>query len=249
MVEVESAEEKRSAEKKEIHGELFKVLSHPIRVKTVEILYENVELSYTEILNILKIDAGQLNFHLKNMYGLYEKTEGGNYILADKGKFAYRIIEEVKKIEGGEEVEAPAETNASVIKRALATIIDTSLFVGSPLLVILFLSIWFPFPRMDPLLITIFLMLLMFLSLIVHTAMEASTGQTIGKYILGIRVIKISGRKIDLPESTIRNVGKIYLLPIDLLAGLLFCRKKGYIRYACYIIKSKVVDIHKIKSE
>jgi uncharacterized RDD family membrane protein YckC len=243
MVEVESAGDKKS------NGGLFKILSHPIRVRTIEVLHENIELSYTEILNILKIDAGQLNFHLKNMQGLYKKLEDGNYILTDKGKFAYHIIEEVKKVEGSEEAEVVTEPKASILKRALAAIIDTSLFIGSPLLVILFLSIWFPFSGMDPLLLTIFLMLVMFLTLIVHIAMEASTGQTIGKYILGIRVIKITGRKIDLPESTIRNVAKIYLLPIDLLLGLLFCRKKGHIRFACYLIKSKVVDIHKIKSE
>jgi uncharacterized RDD family membrane protein YckC len=223
---------------------IFKILSHPIRVKIIESIHENVELSYTEMLNLLDIDAGHLNFHLKNMEGMYEKLESGNYILTDRGRAAYKLINEVKKFEKGE-IEGITPPHASIFKRALATIIDTLLFMGSPLLVIFLLSLWFPFSRTDPLLLTLFLMVLMFLTFIVHTAMEASTGQTIGKYILGIRVVKLGGGKIDLAESTIRNVGKIYLLPIDILLGLLFCRREGYIRFTCYLIRSIVVDIRK----
>ena len=238
-------------EKKETPKGLFKVLSHPIRVRTIKALYENIELCYSEILNILDIDAGQLNFHLKNMQGLYYKLNNGNYVLTEKGKFAYHLVGEVTKLEG-EEIAASIEYPAALWKRALATIIDTSLFVGAPSMVILSVSLVFPFhPEATAtfaLLFTVFLMLVMFLSLLVHVAMESGTGQTIGKYILKIRAVKESGRKLDLAESTIRNVGKIYLLPLDLLVGLLFYyRKKGYIRFTCYITKSKVIDLEKIK--
>jgi uncharacterized RDD family membrane protein YckC len=260
MVEAVLVEEEGFPEEKETSGEekkempkgLFKVLSHQIRVRTIRALYENIELSYSEILSILKIDAGQLNFHLKNMQGLYSKIESGNYVLTEKGKFAYHMIEEVAKFEGDEEARA-IEFPATILKRALATIIDTSLFVGAPLMVVSSISLLFPFhPETGtlPLLLTVFLMLLMFLSLIVHVAMEASTGQTIGKYAMNIRAVKESGRKLDLAESTIRNVGKIYVLPFDLLIGLLFYyRKTGYVRFTCYFTKSKVIDIGKIDLE
>jgi uncharacterized RDD family membrane protein YckC len=219
---------------------LFKVLSHPIRVKLVELLHENIQLSYTEILNTLKIDAGQLNFHLKNMKDLYVKSDG-NYLLSDKGKFAYDLITEVKKIEGREEVESTLQS-APVYKRVFASLIDAALFVGSPILVVLIASLLFPPSNLDPILLTIFVMLIMFLSLLVLTSMEASSGQTIGKYIMGIRVVKDSGMKIDLAESAIRNVGKIYLLPIDLLLGFLL-KEKGYLRFTCFMTKSKVIEV------
>jgi uncharacterized RDD family membrane protein YckC len=225
---------------KEREGGLFKVLSHPIRVKLVELLHENIQLSYTEILNTLKIDAGQLNFHLKNMKDLYVKSDG-NYLLSDKGKFAYDLITEVKKIEGKKEVESTLQS-APVYKRILASLIDAALFVGSPILVVLIASLLFPPSNLDPILLTIFVMLIMFLSLLVLTSMEASSGQTIGKYIMGIRVVKDSGMKIDLAESAIRNVGKIYLLPIDLLLGFLL-KKKGYLRFTCFMTKSKVIEV------
>ncbi len=252
LIEEGSPEEMESPDKKkETPKGLFKVLSHPIRVRTIRAIYENIELCYSEILSILDIDAGQLNFHLKNMQGLYYKLNNGNYVLTEKGKFAYHLIGEVTKLEG-EEIAAAIEYPAAVWKRSLATVIDTSLFIGAPSLVILAVSLIFPFhPEATgtfALLFTVFLMLLMFLSLIVHVAMESATGQTIGKYILKIRAVKDSGRKLDLAESTIRNVGKIYLLPLDLLVGLLFYyRKKGYMRFTCYITKSKVIDLEKIK--
>jgi DNA-binding transcriptional ArsR family regulator len=71
---------------------LFKVLSHPTRAKIIELLHENIELSYTEMLNTLKTDTGQLNFHLRNIKGLCETTEDGTYILTDKGKIAYNLM-------------------------------------------------------------------------------------------------------------------------------------------------------------
>jgi uncharacterized RDD family membrane protein YckC len=252
LVEEESPEEREGLheEKKEIPKGLFKVLSHPIRVRTIRALHENIELCYSEILNILNVDAGQLNFHLKNMQELYYKLNNGNYVLTEKGKFAYHLIDEVTKLEG-EEVATAIEYPSALWKRAVATVIDTFLFVGAPSLVILSVSLIFPFhPETGTfaLLFTVFLMLVMFLSLIVHVAMESATGQTIGKYVMKIRAVKESGRKLDLAESTIRNVGKIYLLPLDCLVGLLFYyRKNGYIRFTCYITRSKVIDLEKIK--
>ncbi len=35
--------------------EFFKVLSHEIRVKIISLLYENIEMSYTEILHTLNL--------------------------------------------------------------------------------------------------------------------------------------------------------------------------------------------------
>lgn len=63
------------------------------------------------------------------------------------------------------------------------------------------------------------------------TVLEAYKGQTPGKFIVGLRVVKTDGRKLDLIESGIRNAGKVFLLPLDLIIGILFYAKRGYLRF------------------
>lgn len=79
--------------------------------------------------------------------------------------------------------------------------------------------------------------------MIALTLMEAYNGQTLGKWIVKIRVIKESGRKLNFMESALRNVAKIFFLPIDMLIGIAFYRKKGHIRFVDYYIKAKVIEI------
>src|SRR3989304_5755858 len=88
--------------------DLFKVLSHPMRARIVALLNDKVELSYTELLNTLGSDTGQLNFHLKTMGDLCETTPEGTYILTKKGKVAHTILREVRQL-GGSMVEARPE--------------------------------------------------------------------------------------------------------------------------------------------
>lgn len=223
--------------------ELFKALSHPIRAEIIKLLCECGELSYTEILTALKIDTGQLNFHLRNISELYIRTEEGNYTLNEAGKLCYYVIKGVKKHIGREEVSV--EPRARIEKRVIAALIDYAIFIGSPFLFILFLSVWIPFGErgLDPVIFAQFLHAIFFLALIALMFMETYNGQTIGKYIMKIRAVKETGRKINLVESIIRNVAKIFFLPFDLLVGLLFFRKKGYIRFADYYTKIKIVDV------
>jgi len=52
--------------------EFFKVLSHDVRIKIISLIYENIEMSYTEILNTLNLEEGDLNFHLRKMKSFVE---------------------------------------------------------------------------------------------------------------------------------------------------------------------------------
>ncbi|MDJ0270843.1 MAG: RDD family protein [Aigarchaeota archaeon] len=72
------------------------------------------------------------------------------------------------------------------------------------------------------------------------TALEAYKGQTPGKYLKKIRVIKTNGGKISLLESAIRNGGKFFLLLLDVIIGLLFFSKKGYLRFFDYYIEAVI---------
>jgi CheY-like chemotaxis protein len=75
---------------------------------------------------------------------------------------------------------------------------------------------------------------------ILFSALEGYKGETLGKYLLGLRVVKRDGSKINFPEAAVRNVGKVFLLPIDLLLGLKY-RKYGYFRFFDYYTRSTVV--------
>jgi uncharacterized RDD family membrane protein YckC len=66
------------------------------------------------------------------------------------------------------------------------------------------------------------------------TLLEAYKGQTPGKYLFRIRVVKIGGLKLGLIESAIRNAGKVFLLPLDLIVGVLLFSRKGFIRFFDY---------------
>ena len=70
--------------------------------------------------------------------------------------------------------------------------------------------------------------------------MEAYKGQTPGKYLMKIRVVKKGGLRLGIVESGIRNAGKIFLLPLDLIIGIIFFRKRGYIRFFDYYTDSVV---------
>ena len=88
---------------------------------------------------------------------------------------------------------------------------------------------------------------ILFAILIYFTLLEAYKGQTPGKYLLGIRVVKAGGLRIGLVESGIRNMGKVFLLPFDLLVGIIFYRKRGYLRFFDYYADVMVERVKLIK--
>ncbi len=122
----------RSAHK-EGHKAFFEVLGHDVRRRILLHLYDRVEMSYTELLHVLKISEGTLNFHLRKMAAFIYRTEKGTYILSEKGKMAVRIIYMV-----GKEEHAPSEISlltkkpllsADVVARRVAAfLIDSLIF-------------------------------------------------------------------------------------------------------------------------
>lgn len=230
--------------------DLFKVLSHPMRARIVALLNDKVELSYTEILNTLESDTGQLNFHLKTMGDLCETTPEGTYILTKKGKVAHTILREVQQL-GGSVEEARPVAHAPFTKRVVANVIDFVVLIGIPSLIVTTMIVYVPESigplgiekTMNAVEIVAYLHAIFSLALVALTLMEAHNGQTVGKYIVGIRVVKRSGRRLNLVESTIRNVAKIFFIPLDLLVGVLLYREKGYLRFADYYVDANVVEV------
>jgi len=58
------------------------------------------------------------------------------------------------------------------------------------------------------------------------TILEYKTGQTIGKKILNLKIINVSGDKVDLKGVLISSFGKSFLLPIDVILGWILTNEK-----------------------
>ena len=58
--------------------------------------------------------------------------------------------------------------------------------------------------------------------------MEGTTGQSIGKMAMGIKVIRTDGLPATLMDSAIQSFGKAFLLPIDCIIGWIVesCKEK-----------------------
>jgi uncharacterized RDD family membrane protein YckC len=58
------------------------------------------------------------------------------------------------------------------------------------------------------------------------TYTEGTTGQSIGKKIMKIKVTDLEGEPIDISKSMYQALGKAFLLPLDVIVGLLMYQDK-----------------------
>jgi len=56
--------------------------------------------------------------------------------------------------------------------------------------------------------------------------LEYKTGQSIGKKILGLKVVTLDGKKSSLISVVISSFGKSFILPLDVLLGWIFTNQK-----------------------
>jgi hypothetical protein len=72
-----------------LHG----ILKNPIRRKIVLSLHEKKELTYTELMNLVKVqNTGKFNYHLKILGDLVKKNQDEKYQLAEKGEIAAQML-------------------------------------------------------------------------------------------------------------------------------------------------------------
>jgi len=224
--------------------ELFKILSHEIRARIISLLYENIEMSYTEILRSTNLEEGNLNFHLRKMKDLVELTDKKTYKLSEYGKIAHSILQEVEarlSKNAGDMIKTDNRTNSAslLVRRIIASLIDFSIFVSLGVALYLLSSQGFKLD-VHTFHIVIYLQLTLQFAYVSFVIMESYKGQTIGKYAMNIRVIKANGDKVTILESAIRNIGKVFFLPLDILIGVIFYRKKGYIKFLDYYTETTV---------
>ena len=119
-------------------SKILSVLSHPIRREILLNLSNKGESSFTDLLNLLKVDTGKLSFHLRSLAPFIEQTSNGKYKLSRAGEDAVRVIHDV---EGWAEVadvqgKASSLSFASFKNRAFAFLIDFSLILAITMAII-----------------------------------------------------------------------------------------------------------------
>ncbi|MEB3778950.1 MAG: RDD family protein [Desulfurococcales archaeon] len=244
----------------EENEELCSIMCNKIRLTIAEVLYNRVEVPYSELATLVGISESLLNHHLKKMKGLIDKGRNG-YKLTWRGRELYRTIQTLTtKTDSSQTI-----THSTSAKRALAFIIDILVFFIStgaildPHMLAGIKEIITGIMSLDTsTLISGVARLLdrsiigysnvFFATFIFLTLLEAHNGQTLGKHLLHLRVVRRDGSKLTLVESGIRNAGKIFLLPIDVVLGLILYRKQGYIKLTDYIVEAVILDESNTKS-
>ncbi len=212
------------------------------------------------------MEEGLFNFHLRSMRKLIDITEDGKYVLSNMGRLAYDVITKVQSSLATVDTlfPKPALTHNILARRVAAFLIDGLIFfvfsgvwldpflwnaLMQSIMHITELRVLHPWlfhpehiPEIGGLIFRVVAAYshIFFAIFITLTLLDAYKGQTPGRYLLGIRVVTIANRRLDLIEAGIRNIGKVFLLPLDLIIGLLFFYKRGYIRFFDYYTKSKV---------
>jgi uncharacterized RDD family membrane protein YckC/DNA-binding transcriptional ArsR family regulator len=224
-------------------SKILSVLSHKIRREILLILHEKGNASFTELLNILKIDTGKLSFHIRSLSPFIEQSEIGKYKLSRAGEDAIRVIKDIESWAEMSNVDRKTSLlpMASFKKRTLAFLIDFGILfaLAVPILLPTLLSSVASFIVIP---INLTFVTLGFLW-VYSTILEGFRGQTVGKRAIGLIAIKTDGKKIDYEHAAVRNFGKI-LLPVDVLAGYLL-NDKRYIRYFDKFAGTTVIDLRK----
>jgi len=225
-------------------SKILSVLSHPLRREILLILHENGESSFTDIMNTLRIDTGKLSFHIRNLTGLIEQTPSGKYNLTKLGENAFKLIKDVEVL--ASEVEVIRKTSplplSSVRKRAWAFVIDFflafAIFFALPLATAP--GQWQPNVFFSDVTRNLLFLILLWMY---FTLLEGFAGQSIGKLIVGIKVVRIDGKKPFYDHVAVRNFGKVFLLPVDLLVGYLKLKDDRFIRYFDKFAGTTVIDL------
>jgi uncharacterized RDD family membrane protein YckC len=223
-------------------SKVLSILSHPLRREILTFIHEKGECSFTDLLNALVVDTGKLSFHLRTLSAFTEQTATGKYKLSKTGDRALRIIRDVENWAEGADIRRKASQlpYASFKNRSLAFIFDAGLM--------LLITTLFAFPELFPFLLggasVVNLGLVPFVTLVLlfvySTLLEGFNGQTLGKRLVGLKVVRVDGKKLTYEYSAVRNFGKTFLLPVDLLVEF---RQENFMRYFDKFAGTTVIDL------
>jgi len=201
-------------------SKILLILSHKIRRDILLILLEKKELSFSELMNILEIDTGKMSFHLRNLKLFLDQTPTGKYKLNKFGQKALRILKDIEALSTDVDFLENKSSRyvAKFSKRALAFVVDMGVTFTILVTVTLITEVFVLFTGQFLFHQNFFLFLV--LLWIYSTLLEGYAGQTVGKYLFMIKAVSITSKKLSYDAAAVRNFGKCFLLPIDLLIGL-----------------------------
>jgi uncharacterized RDD family membrane protein YckC len=228
-------------------SKILSVLSHPLRREILLNLSNNGESSFTDLLNLLKVDTGKLSFHLRSLSPFIEQTSSGKYKLSRAGESAVRVIHDVEGWAEVADVQGRASSLplASFKNRAFAFLVDFALILAITA-TITYLPAVFSLSTTNFLggsSISTVIFITVGLLWLYSTLLEGFNGQSIGKRVIGLKVVRTDGKKMSYDHAAIRNFGKVLpLLPFDLLIGLRI-KNNAFMRYFDKFAGTTVIDL------
>ena len=225
-------------------SKVLAVLTHPLRREILLLLSEKGECSFTDLLNVLKVDTGKLSFHLRSLSAFTEQTPTGKYKLNRTGESAVRVIYDVESWAEVADVnrKAPQLPLASFAQRVSAFLLDFLLMLAITTLLTFPQIVSFIQENVFSPELSLILFITLGLLWVYSTLFEGFNGQSFGKHLLGLKVVRTDGKKAAYDHTAVRNFGKAFLLPFDLIAGLRVKNKK-FMRYFDKFAGTTVIDL------
>jgi uncharacterized RDD family membrane protein YckC/DNA-binding transcriptional ArsR family regulator len=227
-------------------SKILSVLSHPIRREILLNLSNKGESSFTDLLNFLKVDTGKLSFHLRSLSPFIEQTSNGKYKLSRAGEDAVRVIHDVESWSEVADVQGKSSSLplASFKNRAFAFLVDFALILAITM-AITYLPEVLALSTTDFLSASVSSVIFITVGLLwlYSTLLEGFNGQSLGKRLLGLKVVRTDGKKMSYDHAAVRNFGKLLpLLPFDLLIGWRI-KNSAFMRYFDKFAGTTVIDL------
>jgi uncharacterized RDD family membrane protein YckC/DNA-binding transcriptional ArsR family regulator len=225
-------------------SKILSVLSHPLRREILLTLSDKGDCSFTDLINVVKVDTGKLSFHLRSLSSFMEQTPAGKYKLSKTGENAVRVIMDVESWAEVADVSKKASylPLASFKMRTLAYLIDLAIILMVIAVIMFTQFIYILTTKLLSAELSAVLLITLTLFWVYSTLLEGFNGQSLGKRLLGLKVVRTDGKKVSYDHAAIRNFGKAFLLPFDIIVGMRL-KNVEFIRYFDKFAGTTVIDL------
>jgi uncharacterized RDD family membrane protein YckC len=225
-------------------SKVLSVLAHPLRREILLTLSDKGESSFTDLLNVVKVDTGKLSFHLRALSSFMEQTSTGKYILSNAGENAVRVIMDVGSWAEVADVSKRSSylPLATFQRRFFAYIIDLALISLITMVIMFPQSLYILTTNLLSPELSAVLFITIGLFWVYSTLLEGFNGQTLGKRLLGLKAVKTDGKNLSYDHAAIRNFGKAFLIPFDIIIGLQL-KNPEFIRYFDKFAGTTVINL------
>jgi uncharacterized RDD family membrane protein YckC len=173
-----------------------------------------------------------------------EQTSNGKYVLSNAGENAVRVIMDV---ESWAEVADVSKRSsylplATFQRRFFAYIVDLALISLITVVIMFPQSLYILTTNLLSPELSAVLFITIGLFWVYSTLLEGFNGQTLGKRLLGLKAVKTDGKNLSYDHAAIRNFGKAFLIPFDIIIGLQL-KNPEFIRYFDKFAGTTVINL------